>query len=291
MLFALGLSAYGAARLLARRPVSLVPLAGGLGLAYMIRPHVAFVVLVALAVALVFRRRGRATTGPSFGPLGRLILVVGLAVAASFMLGQAVDRFLPVSETTGVDAVGELLDQAESGTSSGGSEVERQTPNSPFEYPQAVFSVLFRPTIVDVSSVGTALSSAETTLVLVMLVFSWRRLEEPADAYVPPAVPRLLPGLHRDLRLRLVIVRQPRRPGPPAGAGVAVRALAARRAQGHRAERARPTDRATALRARTEVSTPLHLRDPAARWRRCLDGLVAWRRRPAYHSGCRRPAT
>ena len=177
MLFALGLSAYGAARLLARRPVSLVPLAGGLGLAYMIRPHVAFVVLVALAVALLFRRRGRTTTGPSFGPLGRLILVVGLAVAAAFMLGQAVDRFLPVSESTGVGGAGELLDQAESGTASGGSAIERQTPNSPFEYPQAVFSVLFRPTVADVDSLGTALSAAETTLVLALLLFSWRRLK------------------------------------------------------------------------------------------------------------------
>ena len=176
MLFALGLSAYGAARLLARRPVSLVPLAGGLGLAYMIRPHVAFVVLVALAVALVFRRRQR-STGPSFGPFGRVLLVAALAVAAAFMLGQAVDRFLPVSESTGVGGAGELLDQAESGTASGGSAIERQTPNSPLEYPQAVFSVLFRPTVADVDSLGTALSAAETTLVLALLLLSWRRLK------------------------------------------------------------------------------------------------------------------
>jgi hypothetical protein len=176
MLFALGLSAYGAARLLARRPVSVVPLAAGLGLGYMIRPHVAFVVLVALAVALLLRRRPH-ISGASFGPFGRLVVVVALAIAAAFMLGQAVDRFLPVSEATGVDAVGELLDQAESGTSSGGSEVGRQTPNSPLEYPQAVFSVLFRPTIFDVSSAGTALAAAETTLVLVLVVLSWRRLK------------------------------------------------------------------------------------------------------------------
>ncbi len=177
MLFALGLGAYGSARLLARRTVAVLPLAAGIGLAYWIRPHVAFVMLLALAVALVFRRRPR-TGQPSFGPLGRLLIVIGLAIVAAFALGEAVDRLLPVNnDATGVEAVGDLLDRAESGTAEGGSQISRQTPNSPLEYPQAVFSVLFRPTIFDATSAGAAVAAAETTLVLIITVLSWRRLK------------------------------------------------------------------------------------------------------------------
>jgi len=176
MLLGLGLCAYGGARILARLAAGWIWLLGGFVLTYMLRPHVAFVVLASFALALVFRRRPRAT-GPSFGPLGRLIAVVGLAAAAAFTLGQTIDRLLPVTESTGTEAVGELLDRAESGTAAGGSEIERLTPNSPLEYPAAVFSVLFRPTIFDASSLGTTIAAAETTLLLILLIASWRQLK------------------------------------------------------------------------------------------------------------------
>ena len=74
-------------------------------------------------------------------------MVVAVAAGASFMLSEAIDRYLPVREAEVTVGVGDLLDRAEAGTAGGGSEIGRQTPNSPLEYPQAVFSVLFRPTI------------------------------------------------------------------------------------------------------------------------------------------------
>ncbi len=274
MLFALGLGAYGSARLLARRRTAVLPLAAGIGLAYLIRPHVAFVMLLALAVALLFRRRQR-TGQPTFGPFGRLLIVVGLAIAAAFALGQAVDRLLPVSnEATGVEAVGDLLDRAESGTAAGGSQIARQTPNSPFEYPQAVFSVLFRPTIFDATSAGNAVAAAETTLVLIIAVLSWRRLKNlPTLMFRRPYLilcvvyigvfafawssfsnlgalvrqrVQVWPFVLLLLALPVVLPRRASAPGGPAGPDRHVGAVTGDRL----------------------------VRHPHARWRQCVDGVV-----------------
>ena len=178
MLLSLGLCAYGAARLLERRSMGWIVLLAGLGLGYLVRPHVPFVVLASLAFAVVFRpRRGRA---PLFGPLGRILTVVVLMVGMAFVLSETVDRVLPHSDdgvvsTVDVGTLGELLDRAESGTADGGSEIDRPTPNTPFEYPSAAFTVLLRPTILEADSAGHVVAGLETTLVLALAVFGWRR--------------------------------------------------------------------------------------------------------------------
>lgn len=188
MMFALGMCAYGSARLLERRPLSWPPLLAGLGLCYLVRPHVAVVVLGALAVAVAFRRRRSSRS--TLGPFGRLVMVGIIAVGVSVAFANTVDRFLPQSEATGAEAVGELLDRAEYGTSEQeqqtelrGDEVEESpdegTPeaNSPFEYPQAMLSVLFRPWIFEIGSAGDLVAALETMAVLVAVVLSWGRLK------------------------------------------------------------------------------------------------------------------
>ena len=114
-------------------------------------------------------------------------MVVAVAAGASFMLSEAIDRYLPVREAEVTVGVGDLLDRAEAGTAGGGSEIGRQTPNSPLEYPQAVFSVLFRPTIFDANSLGNAIAAAETTAVLLLFALSWQRVKQvPAFAVRRP---------------------------------------------------------------------------------------------------------
>ncbi|MCU0271280.1 MAG: hypothetical protein MUF83_21940 [Acidimicrobiales bacterium] len=175
MMLALGACALGAARLLERRRLAWVPLGLGLGLAYMVRPHVPLVVLAALATAFLFRRRGKRP--PLFGPLGRLVVVAGLIVVMAFVLGQVVDRFLPTTSEEGTtEAVGQLFDKAGGGTDEGSSAIDQPLPNSPLEYPAAAFTVLFRPTIIEASNLGLLLASLETTFLLTLFVLSWRRL-------------------------------------------------------------------------------------------------------------------
>jgi hypothetical protein len=206
MMLALGACAYGAARVLERQAAGWLPLAGGLGLAYMIRPHVPVVVLAALAVAFVFRRGGR--RAPVFGPAARLVVVGVLMVAMAFLLSQAVERFVPrdvayvdeaaqnnggtsdgAAQTSTLDGVGQLLDRATAGTEEGDSLIDRPLPNSPLDYPGAAFTVLFRPTLIEISSVTIAFAALETTAVLALFVLSWRRLRNiPTMAFQRPYV-------------------------------------------------------------------------------------------------------
>jgi hypothetical protein len=176
MMLSLGACAYGAARILDRHAVGWLALAAGLGLAYMVRPHVAAVVLASLTLAMLFRRRpGRA---PLLGPVGRLFVVALLAVGLAFVLSRAVDELLPRgSEATSItEGVGEVLDRAETGTDEGGSQIDRPSPSNPLEYPGAVFSVLFRPTLLEAKSAGTAIAAIETALLLVLLIVGRRRV-------------------------------------------------------------------------------------------------------------------
>ena len=188
MMLSLGLCAYGAARILERQGWGWICLAAGVGLGYMVRPHVPVVVLAALAVAVVFRRRR--SRPPVLGPAGRLLTVVVLMAAMAFVLGQALDRLLPQSEAaTTTEAVGELLDRAATGLDEGGSEIDRPSPNNLIEYPGAVFSVLFRPTVLEADTAGNVVAAAETTLVLALCVVSWKRLRNlPAMAFRRPYV-------------------------------------------------------------------------------------------------------
>jgi hypothetical protein len=187
IMFALGLSAYGAARILERRPRGWVPAAMGVGLTYMVRPHVAAVVLASFALAFLLRRRGKRR--PLFGPVARLAMVGLLVLATSVVLGQAVDRFLPEAQvessttvpelgesTIGAADVSDLFERAAEGTDEGGSAIDTVLPTNPLDYPYAAFTVLFRPTLVDVTSVTTLFAALETTGLAALFIVSWRRL-------------------------------------------------------------------------------------------------------------------
>ena len=188
MMLSLGASAYGAARILERRGRGWICLLAGAALGSMIRPHVSVVVFAALAVAVVFRRRRGQS--PVLATFGRLVTIVVLVAAMAFTLGRAVNTLLPNTPATSTsEGIGELLDKAESGTDTGGSEIDRPSPNSPLEYPAAVVSVLFRPTIFEADSGAGVVAALETTALLLLLALSWKRLRNvPAMAFRRPYV-------------------------------------------------------------------------------------------------------
>ena len=185
ILFSLGLSAYGAARVLERRPWGWAAVAVGVGLTYLVRPHVAAVVLASFALAFLLRRRGKRP--PVFGPVARLVMVGALVLMTSFVLGQAVDRFLPQNrgaaspsgepgDSPGALAIEGLFERAATGTDAGGSAIETVLPTSPLDYPYAAFTVLFRPTLFEVSSLTVLFAALEATALILLFVVSWRRL-------------------------------------------------------------------------------------------------------------------
>ena len=177
MMLSLGLCALGAARLCERHRGAWLPLVAGLAISYMVRPHLGVVVLGALCVAVFFRRG--AARPPIFGPAGRIAVVLVLMVGLAFVFARTVDQFLPQTKDSPVsvtEAAGQLLDRAAASTAQGGSQIERVSPSSPVDYPVAVFSVLFRPTLWEAREAGTTLAALETTFILVLFVAARKRL-------------------------------------------------------------------------------------------------------------------
>jgi hypothetical protein len=177
MMFALGLCAYGAAKICRRIAGGWPVLAVGLLVGGIVRPHVSAVVLTSLIVAMLFRRHH--LTAQSFGLGGRFVGLIVLTLGLAFAFGQTVKYLVPknAGTTSNVEAVGKVFDKATSGTASGDSEIDRPLPNNPLDYPGAAFTVLFRPTILEARNGQNFAAGAETTLLLAVAIASRKRLK------------------------------------------------------------------------------------------------------------------
>jgi hypothetical protein len=185
MMLTIGLSAYGVARLLERRRGGLTIAIGAMVLGGLVRPQVSAMIFAALTLAIMFRRSRRR---PLFGPLGRVALVLVFVVGSAFAFSQAIHYFLPQGDTN-LSSATTVLTQASRQTARGESFTESANPNSPARYPAAMFSVLFRPTILEANNKLNFAAGLETTFMLVMLFRSRRRLRRiPAVLFKRPYV-------------------------------------------------------------------------------------------------------
>lgn len=177
MMLAIGLSSFGAAKISRRIPGAWFTLAIGLAIGALVRPHVSAVILVAVTIAVLFRRPLDEQAG--FGAVGRFGGVLVLMLGLAFMFGQTAKYLVPDSTSKGdVGVVTDVFDKATSGTAGGGSEIDRPLPNSPFQYPGAAFTVLFRPTILEANNAQNIAAAAESTLLLALIAYRWRRFKE-----------------------------------------------------------------------------------------------------------------
>jgi hypothetical protein len=140
MTMTIGLAAYGAARLLARRRGGYLVLGLGLWGTAMVRPHVTLILALAAVVAYPIRRSTkRSTAAPITKTVGFAVLVVAALVVAS--QAQAffdVDSLEPESVT-------EVLNSAEERSATGGSEFSAEPVQSIRDLPEAFIAVPFRP--------------------------------------------------------------------------------------------------------------------------------------------------
>jgi hypothetical protein len=175
MTLALGLAAYGAALLLTRHRRGLWFLGAGLLMANVIRPHVAGLVLVGVAVAALLRRNpGR---GSILAPLAKVggIVVLGLM---SVVVVNSAERVLGI-DTFNSEAVSTTLERAERQTSGGGSAFDANTPRtdlSPTRFPSALTGVLFRPYPWEASNPLALAASAEGVFLFALFVRRRRNL-------------------------------------------------------------------------------------------------------------------
>lgn len=172
MMLTLGLAAYGAARLFARRRGAYLFLLLGLGGAALVRPHMTLLVCAGVVVAYVVSRRAGRVSGA--GPFARIAGLVALLAVSSLMLTQ-VERFFGTG-SEGLQAAEEVFELTEGRTSTGGSQFTAEQVRSPLDLPEAALSVLFRPLPFDANNLPMLLASMEGTLLLGLFVLWWRRL-------------------------------------------------------------------------------------------------------------------
>ena len=172
MTLGIGLTALGAARLLAGHRHWMLPLGGGLLATIMVRPHITAALFAGIALAVVLRRSHRPNT--PLTPLARAC-VIAAVTAVGFLIVTRAATFLGVDEVT-VSNVDAAIQDTQASTSQGGSEFDAEPVNSPVDLPWAAVSVLFRPFLFEVHSPQALIAAAEGTVLLALLVMSVPRM-------------------------------------------------------------------------------------------------------------------
>ncbi len=167
----LGATAYGAARLFARRRGGLLVMAVGLAGTALIRSHVAMAIFVAVSVGYVVRR----SRGVSpFAPVAKAIGLAALAGISVAVLSQVKDDL--GIESLDVRSVQEQLATNQRNTTDGGSQFETTSDGSFASIPGSLVTILFRPWPFEASNLQNLIAALEGTLLAVLFFRSRRRL-------------------------------------------------------------------------------------------------------------------
>lgn len=170
MLFAIGVFAFGAARVLSGRALRGLPIAAlGLWLGTLIRPHVPLILGGALVIAfLVGRRYDR------FRPIRPAVKIatLGILTAGALVLVTQTEGFLR-SDITSLEGLTSTLENVSDRSAQGGSEFDPPVVRSPLDLPAAFGTVLFRPFVFEANNALAMLSAIEG---LWLLLFSLKRL-------------------------------------------------------------------------------------------------------------------
>jgi hypothetical protein len=172
MVFALGIGALGTARVMTGKLWRGLLLAAlGMWLAALVRPHMAGLMAVSMVGAYLLRRRRDAPA--SLAPMARALGLAALIGLAVFLLIRT-ERFLREAELQPRRGVASVLQETSERTSLGGSRFAPSLLDSPTRAPSAVFTVLYRPTILEAHNAQTFLAALETTFLLALTLFRWK---------------------------------------------------------------------------------------------------------------------
>ncbi len=172
MVFALGISAYGAALVLTRSRGGYLLLLLGLAGTSLVRPHMAILVGGSIPIAFLLRRQS--TSGSPLDPIGKVVGTALLAVICVVLLVQTEQYFQVRGQ--GVQGVDHVLQYTANQTAQGGSEFEAVRVRSPIQLPQALISVLFRPFPFEAHNLQSLVASLEGMVLLGLFALSWDRL-------------------------------------------------------------------------------------------------------------------
>lgn len=172
MTLALGVCAYGAARLLTDHRGGLLLVSLGIAMAAVVRPHIAPIPLLAVTVGYLIRSRRGLRANP-LRPIGTMVGVVLLVLGCVLAVSQA-KQFLDITSVDGA-SIQAVITESEKRSTSGGSSFDGQPVRTPLDLPLAFVTVLFRPFPTEAPNVQALASAAEGTFLLVLFLASWGR--------------------------------------------------------------------------------------------------------------------
>jgi hypothetical protein len=173
LVFALGIAALGAARVLVRRPGGYTLLVLGTVLGSLVRPHVSLLLLIAFAVALLLGRRADrpgAVTPTAVAKIAGLVVVLALG---GYAATRTADLLNSQDINTSVDSA---LATNGNRTEQGGSSFSGADPQNPVGYAQAAVTILFRPLPIEAHGTESMATALEGLFLLGLVLVSWRRL-------------------------------------------------------------------------------------------------------------------
>jgi hypothetical protein len=173
MSFTIGLASLGAARLYMHKRAGILLLTLGLAGSLMVRPHIAFVLLIAVLIAYVFIGRSDGSVAIAFGKYGVILLMI---LAGGFIATRTAD-FLQL-ESFNADEVSGALQGTQDRTAQGGAEFTPMTADNPVRFPLAVGTVLFRPLPFEVHNTESAVTSIESLFLIALIIASLSRLRQ-----------------------------------------------------------------------------------------------------------------
>lgn len=171
MMLAIGLSCYGLARSVTRRPGGFVSLLAGIGGMLLVRPHLALIFLPAAFFAFLLRG---IQPGARRRPIGRIVGIVVLVVSSLIVVSKAQSYF--GIKTLDVQTVTQQLKTTRYQTAEGNSAFNPPNAQSPLGFPEAVVTVLFRPFPFEAHSVTVLVASLEGIVLIGLTVAARRRL-------------------------------------------------------------------------------------------------------------------
>jgi hypothetical protein len=172
MMFGLGIATYGVAKILSDDAWrGLIPCGIGLWCAGMVRPHIAGLVGVSLAAAVITRKSKVELR--ELKPILKGGTVIAVAILAVVLVVRT-DRFLQKSGIDTSEGVSSTLTDVESRTGEGGSEFVPSIVDSPVRAPVAVVTVLFRPFFFETHNLQSFLAAMEGTALLILCLLRVR---------------------------------------------------------------------------------------------------------------------
>jgi hypothetical protein len=165
MMLALGVAAFGAARLFSGKTLRGVLIAGlGMWMATLVRPHMAALVAVALAVGYVLRRPREELR--QLAPIAKGLSIAVLVVIAAVVIVRA-ERFLNESGVETEQGVAGVQSSITVRSGGGGSQFVPSILRSPTQAPNALLTVMFRPLPHEAHNFQALAASLENSFLLI----------------------------------------------------------------------------------------------------------------------------